>query len=158
MIASWLSRERQTRAGSALKNRFVRPAISVATVAAAIFVLQVVLVKPQAALACTSGTNSSNSHVQGGIDHGWNRVWSCDQWVYHGWTDHSHGDKFADLANFSTNTTKCSDFETGATEAFCSFSSTSTSIGSDHDTGNTGGCDLFSDGHGICLHSMEPLP
>jgi hypothetical protein len=141
-----------------IASRFVLPSVTLAFIAAALFAWQVVLVQPHAAYACTSGSNASNSHVQAGIDHGWDRVWSCDQWVYHGWTDHSHGVKYADLYNFSTSSIKCSDAESGSTEAFCSWSSTSASIGSDNDTGAAGGCDLFSDGHGICLHQMEPLP
>ena len=78
--------------------------------------------------------------------------------MYDGWTNHGHGAKYVQLYNFNTNTVKCDDYETGSTDAACSVNATSTYIGSYHDTGAAGGCDKFSDGHGICAHDMEPHP
>lgn len=112
---------------------------------------------PSQALACVTNPGASNSHTSNGINHGWDRVWSCDHWVYHGWTDHGHGTKWVQVFNFSTNAGKCSDLESGSTNATCTATGSTNQIGTWNDTGSSANCDLFSDGHGICFHEMEPV-
>lgn len=108
------------------------------------------------AQACTPGSNGSNSHTQGGVEHGWTRTWSCDNWTYRGHTNHGHGDKYVSLQNFKTNDFKCSAYNPGPNNASCSFGPTTSIYIGSWNVAPSGGC-AYSDGHGVCLHTMEPV-
>jgi hypothetical protein len=124
-----------------------------------VLVFATMVIPGPAASACQIGVNRANNHTQGSVPHGWSRAWSCDHYNYNGWTNHGHGTKYVALVASPTGNILCDAVATGSTNASCRRNSGSTHIGSFHDTGPaTGGCDLFNDGHGICPHTMEPIP